>query len=314
MASRTGSGEAGEGMQGGWVAAPFHHHHSLRCSPAFRSRSRSSRSSSGVGSKREGSGQLVEPGESEEPLEQLGRREDRCPETGASRLLDQPALGQRLDRRLRGDAADPGDLGARDRLQVGDDRERLGLGLGQRRRPRLRQQATCGLLARRVAGEGRSRRRPRAGRSRDGPRRGPRGAARSPRRPVPRSPRSPRPDRRPRPAAARGRAAPRSCGRGRSCSDLHPADLDRAERLALLPGHLALAVELEQGEQGHRLGQAVLAAELRRRSRCSRVPARASRRARRRRSSETVGRMWLMSSGGGVVSRSPRAVPSRSGS
>ena len=45
-------------------------------------------------------------------------------------------------------------------------------------------------------------------------------------------------------------------------SGLLPADLDRAERLALLPGHLALAVELEQGEQRHRLGQPVLAAEL----------------------------------------------------
>ncbi len=65
-----------------------------------------------------------------------------------------PRSARVCDRRLRGDAADPGDLGPRDRLQVGDDRQRLRLGLGQRRRPRLRQQAARRLLAGRVAGQG----------------------------------------------------------------------------------------------------------------------------------------------------------------
>src|SRR6476646_4475337 len=39
-----------------------------------------------------------------------------------------------------------------------------------------------------------------------------------------------------------------------------PHDLDRAERLARLPGRLAPPVELEQGEEGDRLGESVLAA------------------------------------------------------
>src|SRR4051794_1940605 len=41
-----------------------------------------------------------------------------------------------------------------------------------------------------------------------------------------------------------------------------PHDLDRPQRLALLPGRLAPSVELEQGEEGYRLGEAVLAADL----------------------------------------------------
>ena len=100
-----------------------------------------------------GIGQLVEAGEAEEPLEQLGGLEDRRAELGAARLLDQAALGQRLHRRLRGDAADARHLRPRDRLQVGDDRQRLGLRLGQRRRARLGQQAPRRLLAGRVAGQ-----------------------------------------------------------------------------------------------------------------------------------------------------------------
>ena len=74
-------------------------------------------------------------------------------EPRAPRLLDQAALGQRLHRRLRGDAADPRHLRARHRLQIGDDRQRLGLRLGQRRGPRLGQQPPRRGLARRVAGE-----------------------------------------------------------------------------------------------------------------------------------------------------------------
>ena len=61
-------------------------------------------------------------------------------------LLDHPALEQRGRRRLGADASDPGDLGPRDRLQVGDDRQRLGLGRGQRRCPRLGQQPSRGRL------------------------------------------------------------------------------------------------------------------------------------------------------------------------
>ncbi len=126
---------------------------SARCSPAFRSRSRSSRSSSGVGIELGRIGQLVETAEAEEAFEQLGRLEQGGAELRASRLLDQAALGQRLHGRLRGDAADARDLGPGDRLQVGDDRQRLRLRLGQRRRARLGQQAARRVLARRVAGE-----------------------------------------------------------------------------------------------------------------------------------------------------------------
>jgi hypothetical protein len=73
-------------------------------------------------------GQLVERAQAEQ-LQELGARavQDRA-ELRAAGLLDQAALEQRGGRRVGADAADAGDLRARDRLQVGDDRERLGLG------------------------------------------------------------------------------------------------------------------------------------------------------------------------------------------
>ena len=63
------------------------------------------------------------------------------------------ALEQRAHGGLRCHAADARDLRARDRLQVGDDREALGLGLGQRRRARLGEQPPRGALGDRVGGE-----------------------------------------------------------------------------------------------------------------------------------------------------------------
>ena len=189
----------------------------------------------GVGSKREGSGSWSSPERPKSRSNSSRGLEDRGAEARAARLLDQAALGQRLHRRLRGDAADAGDLRPRDRLQVGDDRQRLGLRLGQRRRPRLGQQAPRRLLAGRVAGEGEA-----AGDlAQDDP---------APalgevlaqqldrlRRPGPRSPRSPRPGRR-RATGCGERKSSASIVRARSLTRAAASrDLDRAERLASAP-------------------------------------------------------------------------------
>ena len=204
--------------------------------PALSRRSRSSRSSSGLGSKRDGSGSWSSPDEAEEPLEQLRGLEDRGAELGAAGLLDQAALGQA--------SAPP-----TPRRRRGCGRSRAGRpAAGRRRSPASRPgpgSAAASAASRAGAGppprwpgrwRGRSRRRPRAGRCRACPRRGPRAAARSPRRPGPRSPRSPRA----RSATATGcgeRKSSASTVRARSLMPArHLAHLDRAERLALLPG------------------------------------------------------------------------------
>src|SRR4051794_5636443 len=98
-------------------------------------------------------GQLVEPAQAEELLEQRGGAVEHRAELRAPGLLDDPALEQRRHRRLRGHAADPRDLRARDRLEVGDDREALGLRLRERRRARPGEQAAGGVLGDRVGGE-----------------------------------------------------------------------------------------------------------------------------------------------------------------
>ena len=127
--------------------------HSARCSPAFNSRSRSSRASSGLGSNRDGSGSWSIP---ESPKSRSNSSEvlkiaaPNCERPDSS---IRPRSASVWHRRLRGDAADAGDLGAGDRLQVGDDRQRLRLRLGQGRRPRVRQQAPRRILAGGVAGE-----------------------------------------------------------------------------------------------------------------------------------------------------------------
>ena len=76
-------------------------------------------------------------------------------ELRAARLLDQPALQQRGRGRVGADAADAGDLRSRHRLQVGDDRQRLGLGRRSaaacRGLPSRRRAAGSGV---RVAGQG----------------------------------------------------------------------------------------------------------------------------------------------------------------
>src|SRR5918992_3110673 len=95
----------------------------------------------------------VEAGEAEQLLEQLGRAVERGAEARAAGLVDESALEQRADGRLRGDAADACDLGPGDGLQIGDDRQALGLGLGESRGARPRQQAAGGPLRDRVGGE-----------------------------------------------------------------------------------------------------------------------------------------------------------------
>ena len=97
--------------------------------------------------------QRVEAREAEELLEQLGGAVHHRAEAGAARLLDQAALEQRADRRLGRHAADARDLRPRDRLEVGHDREALGLRLRQRRGTRAREQAPRGALGYRIGGE-----------------------------------------------------------------------------------------------------------------------------------------------------------------
>src|SRR4051794_13581346 len=84
--------------------------------------------------------QRVQPAEAEQLLEQLGGAVHDGSEPGPPGLLDQPSLEQRPDGRLRRHAADPGDLGARDRLEVRHDREALGLRLRERGRARTGEQ------------------------------------------------------------------------------------------------------------------------------------------------------------------------------
>src|SRR5205823_1034812 len=92
--------------------------------------------------------------EAEEALEQWGRLVEDRPELRAAAVLDQAALLERGDRGLRGDAADAGDLRARNRLEVGHDGEALGLRLRERRGARLGEQAARGPLGVGDRGEG----------------------------------------------------------------------------------------------------------------------------------------------------------------
>ena len=73
-------------------------------------------------------GQLVDRPEPEQLQEQRRGAIQHGAELRPAGLLDQPAVDERGRRRLGRHAADPGHLRPRDRLQVGDDRERLGLG------------------------------------------------------------------------------------------------------------------------------------------------------------------------------------------
>ena len=118
-------------------------------------------------------GQLGQRLQAEE-LEEQGRRAvEHGPELGPPRLLDDPALEQRRRRRLRVHAADAGHLGPRDRLQVGDDGQGLGLGRGQRGRARPGQEPPGSGLGVRDGWPACSRRRPR-----HDPGRGPRSCSR----------------------------------------------------------------------------------------------------------------------------------------
>ena len=98
-------------------------------------------------------GQLLQ-GAQPEQLQELGARaiQDRA-ELGVAGLLDQAAVEQRGDGRVGADPADAGDLRARYRLQVGDDRERLGLGGRERGDARAAEQPPRGVLGGGVARE-----------------------------------------------------------------------------------------------------------------------------------------------------------------
>ena len=287
-------------------------HGSARCSPALSRRSRSSRSSSGLGSKRDGSGSWSSP---ESPKRRSNSSEVlkiAAPNWERPDSSIRPRSARLCHRRLRGDAADAGDLGAGDRLQVGDDRQRLGLGLGQRRRPRLRQQPPRRLLAGRVAGEGEA-----AGdlAQDDAP-----------------------------PALGQvlaqqlDRLADLSLGRLGRLGQVGDGDRLGREEEQRLDGagevaHAGATLRTAIGPSGLLCSQVI--SPLRYSSSRPKIVTawvsrssppnssskskpgrrrRTSRRARRRRSSETVGRMWLMSTPGGSVSRSPSAAPSWSGS
>ena len=100
-----------------------------------------------------GVGQVVDRLQPEQLQEQRRGAVQHGAELRAAGLLDQPAVGQRGGGRLGGHAADPRHLGAGDRLQVGDDRQRLGLRGRQRRGARAGEQPAGGLLGVRVRGE-----------------------------------------------------------------------------------------------------------------------------------------------------------------
>ena len=72
-------------------------------------------------------GQLVQRAQAEQLEELCGRAVHDRAELGASGLLHQSALQQRGRGRVGAHATNAGDLRARDRLQIGDDRKRLGL-------------------------------------------------------------------------------------------------------------------------------------------------------------------------------------------
>ena len=155
-------------------------------------------------------GELVELGE----LRAVGEPEDALEEgrrlvahgatlAVAAGLGDQAALDEARDGRVGGDAADAGDLGARHRAEVGDDRQGLERRLGE---PALHRAARRGARTRRRprAPRGRRSRRRRApGRLRCGPRGSGRRSARARSRRAPAPPRSRRRARRPRAASRR---------------------------------------------------------------------------------------------------------------
>src|SRR3984893_14495621 len=77
-------------------------------------------------------GQLPEGAEPEQLQEPCARSVQDRAELGVAGLFDQAALEQRRGSRVGADTADARDLRTRYRLQVGDDRQRLGLGRGER--------------------------------------------------------------------------------------------------------------------------------------------------------------------------------------
>ena len=175
----------------------------VRSSPARSRRSRSAAWSSGDGSHCSSSrrraappgprarvpllelGQLLERAQAEQLQEQRGGAVEHGAERRAAGLLDQAALGERARGGLRRDAADARHLRPRDRLQVGDHRQRLGLGRRERRRARASRAAAARPPPPRGARRASSRRRSPSARRRG---RAGRRAARSARRAPPTRP------------------------------------------------------------------------------------------------------------------------------
>src|SRR3954451_8320378 len=93
-----------------------------------------------------GIGQAFERIEAEQLEEQRRRPVEHRAELRPAGLLDEAALQQRRGGGVGADATDARDLGARHRLEVGDDRERLALRGRQGLRPWPGEQAPCGGL------------------------------------------------------------------------------------------------------------------------------------------------------------------------
>ena len=232
-------------------------------SPARRRRSRSAAASSGLGSHCVMSGSVLGGIEAEELEEQRRGAVEHGAELRAARLLDQPAVGQRGGGGFARHAADAGHLGTGHGLQVGDDRERLGLGGRERGRARTGEQTPRGLLGVRVAGERKPAAEPFEHQAAVGERR-PRAvsaalvtassevcSASASSSSVTGS-------------GARKSSASRRADRvsGASCGDhptLDPGGVHRdlAERLVLLPRRLAALVELQQREDRDAHGDAI---------------------------------------------------------
>ncbi len=98
-------------------------------------------------------GQLLQRAQPEQLEELRARAVEDGAELRATRLFDQPAVEQRRRRRVGAHAADARDLRTRHGLQVGDDRERLGLRGAERRGARAAEQTPRRLLAVGVAGQ-----------------------------------------------------------------------------------------------------------------------------------------------------------------
>ncbi len=117
-----------------------------RASPARSSRSRSSACSSGVGSQRATSGSSCSERRPNSFRNSVLVRYVTAPNCERPASSIRPRSSSVVAGRVGADAADARDLRARHRLQVGDDRQRLGLRGRERGRARTAEQAPGGVL------------------------------------------------------------------------------------------------------------------------------------------------------------------------